>query len=888
MKQHDAFLELAAAAVDFPLSAAERGRLDQHLAGCPTCQREAAAFHADARSLAALPPVRLSDRRADELLAGILRPPSDVAWRSLRLLAVAALLAVLAIGSLLVGAELLRRANDDDLSVVPVPSASPGPDASPAPDDVVGTSWVRTEVPETARTQPGGASMSGVIAGGPGAIAWGFVYGEGPRIWTSVDGTTWEPATVEAPTDPDPVAFEPGSVSAVTAWGSGYVAVGGYHRLDTGRRGLVWTSQDGRDWSLQPFDPDFEHSLVYEVIAWRGELLAFGIQSAAAGGGGVPSLLWSSRDGATWQAEQLTLPGDLTLDLAAWSNDRLWATAGHQGDDTGSEGWTILTSTDGRSWSPSPLAPYPGGLHAVDGGLVSLVQPRLDAPPTSGSGEPVTPGIHRSADLETWQLLADDPAAVGRDLIAVGSTLIMVGDDAAGDPECRAGCQAMGWRSVDGGATWQAVPADVVGGTMGHVAALPDGTLVSVGVAIDDGGTPSPAAWTSPPVRAAPAGSGWVDAGRLVGQHGRAAVVAAADGTVVVVGDDNTCTTGSAWPTSVGAEIRDEAGTWAAAEALPSPRDRFAAVALADGRVLVTGGLNADAQAGAPQSFSSSYLLETTTGAWSRTGSLQSARADPAFTKLGDGRVLVTGGYYMDQPNQLTVRVLGSTELYDPATGTWTFSGSLIQARAGARAVTLADGRVLVVGGWSDTYSYPKYGTAPLASAEVLDPATGTWTAAGSLAVPRAGFALVALADGGALVAGGLVEGDARAPTALAERFDPRAGTWSAAADMPTAAFVRAAARLADGRVLVAGGETTSFIPDADVPPPAYTDAAETYDPDTDAWSPIEPLPAPRADAKAVLLDDGSVLLATGFGTAEGETPGCPVPDATVWRYLPG
>ena len=93
-------------------------------------------------------------------------------------------------------------------------------------------------------------------------------------------------------------------------------------------------------------------------------------------------------------------------------------------------------------------------------------------------------------------------AIVGEDLIAVGDTMIMVGDDAGGNVQCWAECQATGWRSVDDGVHWQEVPADKVGGTMTSVAALPDGTLVAVGRAVDDKRWPSTAAWVSPPTRA--------------------------------------------------------------------------------------------------------------------------------------------------------------------------------------------------------------------------------------------------------------------------------------------------------------------------------------------------------------------------------------------------
>jgi hypothetical protein len=105
---------------------------------------------------------------------------------------------------------------------------------------------------------------------------------------------------------------------------------------------------------------------------------------------------------------------------------------------------------------------------------------------------------------------------------------------------------------------------------------------------------------------------------------------------------------------------------------------------------------------------------------------------------------------------------------------------------------------------------------------------------------------------------------------------------------MPTAAAFRAAARLENGTILVAGGDLTASEPDIDTAA-AFTADVALYDPSTDRWGPTAPLPAPRSDAKALLLDDGSVLLATGFGAPPSglDTPSCPVVDPVVWRYYP-
>ena len=102
MKPHQPFLELAAMAIDFPLSASERRHLDEHLAGCQDCVRSASALRADASAIGSLPPLTLSDRRGDLILAAVLRPAT--AHRPLRLVAIAALLALLITGSIAVGA----------------------------------------------------------------------------------------------------------------------------------------------------------------------------------------------------------------------------------------------------------------------------------------------------------------------------------------------------------------------------------------------------------------------------------------------------------------------------------------------------------------------------------------------------------------------------------------------------------------------------------------------------------------------------------------------------------------------------------------------------------------------------------------------------------------
>jgi hypothetical protein len=146
------------------------------------------------------------------------------------------------------------------------------------------------------------------------------------------------------------------------------------------------------------------------------------------------------------------------------------------------------------------------------------------------------------------------------------------------------------------------------------------------------------------------------------------------------------------------------------------------------------------------------------------TGSLANARSAHTATLLPNGKVLAAGG--AGNESDLT-----SAELYDPASGTWATTGSLPGARSDHTATLLANGKVLVAGGIG-----PR-ATSSLASAHLYDPATGTWTSTGRLATARYGHTATLLPSGKVLVAGGYGDGSGNR-LASAELYDPASGTW--------------------------------------------------------------------------------------------------------------
>jgi hypothetical protein len=134
---------------------------------------------------------------------------------------------------------------------------------------------------------------------------------------------------------------------------------------------------------------------------------------------------------------------------------------------------------------------------------------------------------------------------------------------------------------------------------------------------------------------------------------------------------------------------------------------------------------------------------------------------------LPNGKVLVTGGTGLTPAQSSTVPfdpVLASAEIYDPATGTWTPTGSLGQPRESHTATLLADGRVLVAGG--DNY----FGGVFPTSAEVYDPDAGKWSPTLPLVSGRLEHIAALLPNGKVLVAGGFNSSDAGPTTEL---FDP-------------------------------------------------------------------------------------------------------------------
>jgi hypothetical protein len=272
------------------------------------------------------------------------------------------------------------------------------------------------------------------------------------------------------------------------------------------------------------------------------------------------------------------------------------------------------------------------------------------------------------------------------------------------------------------------------------------------------------------------------------------------------------------------------ANSWLATGSMNDARDGHTATLLNNGKVLVAGGIKRLGD-GSNSTLGTCELYDPATEKWTATGSLsaENSRAYHTATLLADGKVLITGGYV-----ESTQSILASSALYDPGTGQWTYPGILKEKRFQHTATLLPDGKVLVTGG-----------NGNLASCELYDPATGQWAPTANLSNPyHSQHTATLLKNGKVLVVGG-------ERTLACELYDPTAGTWSLAAALTQAASQHTAVLLPSGNVLISGG--TGYQA------PGY----RMYDP-ANQWINSGNAFYQRAQHTTTLLPSGTALITGG------------------------
>ncbi len=271
-------------------------------------------------------------------------------------------------------------------------------------------------------------------------------------------------------------------------------------------------------------------------------------------------------------------------------------------------------------------------------------------------------------------------------------------------------------------------------------------------------------------------------------------------------------------------------------------RSFFPPVLLDSGKVLAAGGFRYSG--GHYGTIAKSEVYNPSTRKWmSVSGGMLFAREQHSGTKLLSGQALFAGGF----SNNL---ILNTAEYYDPATATFSLTGSMAAPRFGHGASLLANGRVLVTGGRT-------YNDVSLQTTELYDPVLGVWLPGQNMVEARFRHTATTLADGRILITGGysLMRG---ATLASAEIYDPTTGVFTpVSSTMNDTRMDHTATLLANGRVLITGG--WSSVKGSTVA------SADLFDPVTGKFTATASLPVSRHEQSAVALADGTVLLTGGL-----------------------
>lgn len=290
--------------------------------------------------------------------------------------------------------------------------------------------------------------------------------------------------------------------------------------------------------------------------------------------------------------------------------------------------------------------------------------------------------------------------------------------------------------------------------------------------------------------------------------------------------------------THTSAEIFDPStGSFSSTGKLGEARQSHTATLLPTGKVLIAGGFNGDYLA-------SAELYDPKTGRFTQTGSMDVARSGHRAILLKDGKVLVAGG------TGIGWTFLDSAELYDPTSGTFSPTGPMAVPRESHTATLLADGSVLIAGG----HQGRRAAIEIYDSAERYDPISGTFAATGPMGIKRHKHDITRLADGRVLITGGADERDSEGVYTSAEIYDPATGTFTPAGVMQSPRYKHTGTSLLlpDGQVLLTGGGPITEL---------FDPASGLFQVMTEGVN------TTRLFATATLLPDGAVLVAGGYGT---------------------
>ncbi len=449
MNAHERAIELGAARFDFALTAGELDVLDRHLATCPACRWDLDGMADDARRIESRPAARLSAASVERIRASVERPRRPIS--PAMVLVAAALLLLLAISAAVAGAAIVRRQDESQFAIEPLPSAmsSPGPtgvDPMPATWSLrpLGrTAGIPFQATAIARSELGWVAVGGMDCTQVAEIAWDC----NARIARSRDGRTWETVAVPIATRYVPPSSGPeAGMDDVAAGPDGFVAVGFASAVgERAVRGTAWWSADGVAWETVRLGDGARPSTVFRAAdRWLIGGVVYGnlAGTSLADADRPVGAIWTSSDGRTWTrleddeafdvggyVDTMEDPSSGGIRAFAWNGSTLVA-AGDVCADSGlpcrAAAWT---SSDRTAWER--VGPLPRGDRLED--LVSTNGTFVAAARVCPTGADCATVLLRSDDGRAWQAVPGELAPF-RAVSATGDTIVVVtGDDRALD-----------------------------------------------------------------------------------------------------------------------------------------------------------------------------------------------------------------------------------------------------------------------------------------------------------------------------------------------------------------------------------------------------------------------------------------------------------------------
>lgn len=309
------------------------------------------------------------------------------------------------------------------------------------------------------------------------------------------------------------------------------------------------------------------------------------------------------------------------------------------------------------------------------------------------------------------------------------------------------------------------------------------------------------------------------------------------------------------------------------------PRSLHTCTQLQNGQWLITGGVGAT-----NDPHLTCELYDPVADTFVPTGSMLTPRTGHTATLLPSGKVLVTGGIQAmpTTPTQLQPirEIVNSTELYDPATGSWTAGPNMSTPRAGHSAIVRPNGQIALIGGISwDNVIIIGWAPAVRRSMDLYNPTTNAMTTGPQMATARSLIDPVDLGNNRFLFAGGIngitvIPFNPGNPTNAAEIYDATANTWTTVAPMATARGNHRGWPIGNGRFVLTGGANGSILS------PTPLNSTEIFDVATNAFTPGPAMAFARAGAAETINHQGQVQV---FG---GGTTGNTITASTEWWYF--